>query len=120
MKNTDWHAILDDIDWLVIDATILTEINDEEIQIQKLRIHIIDGSTLEFYEAVHHRKKKYKYGFQWFDKSGNFLHRWDNTPHHQEVATFPFHQHIGIESNVQPSEPMTLAKVLAFIAQNLS
>jgi hypothetical protein len=39
--------------------------------------------------------------------------------HPVPVATSPHHQHVGSEENVQPSEPMTLEKVLTIIAARI-
>ncbi|NBB21213.1 hypothetical protein GVN20_17745 [Runella sp. CRIBMP] len=46
--------------------------------------------------------------------------RWNNTAHHPYIDTFPFHCHAGSETNVLPSEPMTIEKVLTYIASQLS
>jgi hypothetical protein len=36
------------------------------------------------------------------------------------LQTSPYHQHVGSEDNVQPSEPMTLTDVLTIIAQRIT
>lgn len=40
---------------------------------------------------------------------------YDDTPHHPEITGFPYHKHIQQETNVQASEPPTLAGVLTEI-----
>ena len=52
-------------------------------------------------------------------KYDELIHRWDNTPHHPDIATFPHHQHIGNELNVHSSKKMTLYEVLLFIQNSL-
>lgn len=56
-----------------------------------------------------------KYSFHWQDTEGNCIIRWDNAPHHQDVATFPYHKHIGKDENIADSQPMKTEKVLEHI-----
>ena len=63
-----------------------------------LRMHIYDGSYLDV------RLAGDDYNFHWERRVlDGMLYRWDNAPHHTEVATFPNHFHSGSESNVIPS-----------------
>ena len=41
-----------------------------------------------------------KYRFHWQTETGKLIKRWDNAPHHPEIATFPDHLHDGRENNV--------------------
>jgi len=43
--------------------------------------------------------------------------RYDDTPHHPEVSTFPHHKHEQAEQNAFAAEPPTLATVLDEIGQ---
>ena len=52
-------------------------------------------------------------------KYDELIHRWDNTPHHPQIPTFPHHQHIDDELNVHPSEKITLYEILIFIQNSL-
>jgi hypothetical protein len=47
------------------------------------------------------------------------MHHWDNTLHHPQIYTFPYHQHFGNELNVDPSKNITLYEVLIFIQNSL-
>lgn len=65
-----------------------------------------------------------KYSFHWQSSDGRLIARWDNAPHYPHLPGFPHHVHSGpaeedTEETVQPHAPMTLAKVLDFIAQQL-
>lgn len=54
-------------------------------------------------------KKKYKYHFR--NPDNEMVFRYDNAPHHQDVATFPNHKHLPdkiIESNVPNIEQILL------------
>lgn len=57
----------------------------------------------------------YRYSYQWMGASNTLIIRWDNAPNHLDVSLH--HKHVGNEDNVQPSEPMTLRNVLAYIAK---
>lgn len=57
------------------------------------------------------------YSYHWQDHKKRCLYRWDNTPHHPKVKTFPHHIHIGKQERVEPSEPQTLEKVFAKIIE---
>jgi hypothetical protein len=85
----------------------------------KLKIELIDGSVLFVKEAKIIPINFVKYSYQWQNADGSLLVRWDNTPHHSHISTFPFHQHFGSESAILASEIMTLPKVLTYIANEL-
>ena len=85
----------------------------------KLKIELIDGSVLFVKEAKILPINFIKYSYQWQSAEGLLLVRWDNTPHHSYISTFPFHKHIGSEFTILPSEAMTLPKVLTHIANEL-
>lgn len=78
-----------------------------------------DQSRLIAYESRFYNTGRQKYSYQWMTADNELIHRWDNA-HEVPFPTSPHHQHVGSEKNVQPSEPMTLADVLAFIAQHLT
>jgi len=52
---------------------------------------------------------KYRYHLQTPD--GQLVSRWDNAPHHPDVATFPDHRHDG-QGEVCSSPPMTVPAAL--------
>lgn len=60
-----------------------------------------------------------KYSFHWQDIQNKCILRWDNTPHHQNLNTFPYHKHIGNEEIIQESQPMSLEMVLEFISEKI-
>jgi hypothetical protein len=74
-----------------------------------------NGCRLEFMELKDcDRAAKVKYRYQYMDEQNACLFRYDNAPHHQEVATFPHHKHKGDE--ITPSLEPTLFDVLLEIA----
>jgi hypothetical protein len=42
------------------------------------------------------------------------IFRYDNAPHHRNIATFPHHKHVG--NNVSPSREPSLSTVLEEVA----
>jgi hypothetical protein len=61
------------------------------------------------------------YKLHWQDSQGRLIKRWDNAPHHPEVAGFPHHLHDGSEGNVVPGvSNMDTEMALQFISQCLA
>ncbi len=60
-------------------------------------------------------KAKIKYRYHYMDECQGMIFRYDNAPHHPEIATFPHHKHEVEEVKASP-EP-TLDDVLLEIAQ---
>jgi hypothetical protein len=80
-----------------------------------------DGSILEFaeyIEIVSGKISRHTYSYHWQTNRGALRRRWDNAPHHPEIATFPDHQHNG--DLIIESRPMTLALVLTAIENTFS
>jgi len=60
-------------------------------------VYFADGSRLEFNERVvidQSRSVKKEYRYQ-FVRHGRAVFRYDNAPHHPQIATFPHHKHVG-------------------------
>lgn len=78
----------------------------------RLRLRFADQALLEISEAVLCTARtlqwlSYRYHYQ--EPSG-FVLRYDNAPHHPEVATHPDHKHV--ENDVLASSHPTIAQVL--------
>jgi len=80
------------------------------------RIEFKDGSKLSLKDHLILKTKR-KYAYQWMKKDNTLIIRWDNAPHHSHISTFPDHKHVNLETNIQPSEEMTVSKVLQFIVK---
>jgi hypothetical protein len=100
---------------LIKDVTLLTNIRRNDITKVKMKFDLIDDSILFLSEVTIQETQWFEYGYQWINSKNELIIRWDNTPHHSHIPTFPFHQHIGSSENIHPSEPMTLEKVLTYI-----
>ena len=49
----------------------------------------------------------------------SIVFRYDNAPHHPDVATHPHHKHIGPLDRLAPADAPTLGQVLAEIEEAL-
>lgn len=116
MQTPDFSAFRD----IVRDYTTIQVKQRPDFFHFKLRITFSDGSILHVRENHLPILGWYEYSYQWLAADNRFIHRWDNAHERHSVNVPPHHQHIGSEENVHPSEPMTLEKVLVFIADRLT
>ena len=80
-------------------------------------LYFSDGSRLHFRELVDIEESvvRLMYSYYYQDNSSQLIFRYDDTPHHPELAGFPHHKHIDQEVNVANSEPPGLPEVLTEI-----
>lgn len=83
----------------------------------RFALELRDGSELHVFEYVTSSMRKLDYSYHWQDKEQNLIMRWDNAPHHPEVATHPHHLHH--DGTVKPSQEPTLAEILKMIGDRL-
>lgn len=75
-----------------------------------------NGHRLDFVEVKDmDLPSKVKYRYHYMAQDHTCIFRYDNAPHHRNIATFPLHKHIG-EDILESTEP-TLFEVLLEIAQ---
>lgn len=82
----------------------------------KARLHFIDNSILDFREYVNIMENKiarYSYSFHYSQNQG-LIFRYDNTPHHPRLSSFPHHKHLRTMDVIACPEPM-LEDILAEI-----
>ena len=81
----------------------------------RIKCHLVGGDTFEFAEYVQiaqsGRIQRVTYSYHWQTRAGLLIKRWDNAPHHKELAGFPDHLHDG--DKVKPSKPVTLSRSLS-------
>jgi len=58
-----------------------------------------------------------KYRHHWQNQAGVLIKRWDNAPHHPQVASFPDHLHDGSEDNVVAHQPVHALEVLRLVVE---
>jgi hypothetical protein len=75
-----------------------------------------NGYRLDFIEVRDIEvRPKVKYRYQYMDECQNLIFRYDNAPHHRNIATFPHHKHTHNE--IIASAEAMLSDVLFEIAQ---
>jgi len=61
------------------------------------------------------------YRYQWMDSNKTVLRRrWDSTPHHPGLESFPYHVHLGSEEAVAPGHRLGLVDLLQDLESELS
>jgi hypothetical protein len=79
------------------------------------KIEFIDTSILYIKDYLF-RDGKRKYSFQWQTSEGLLISRWDNSPHHDDISTFPHHRHLPQEvEEVTKSYSRNLSDVIKII-----
>ncbi|OLS20877.1 MAG: hypothetical protein HeimC2_35510 [Candidatus Heimdallarchaeota archaeon LC_2] len=63
-------------------------------------------------EFVSLNERSYSYHLQ--NQQNELIQRWDNSPHHSELETFPHHTHLG--NDILGSKEITLEDVLILIS----
>lgn len=61
-------------------------------------------------------KDEHNYSYHWQDKNGQLIIRWDNSPHHKSISTFPHHKH---NPEIAKSFETNLESVLRYIEKKL-
>ena len=86
----------------------------------RAEIRFTDGTRLYIRQVVL-EETVFKYAYQWQGEEGNLLCRWDNSPHWNEIHTFPHHKHIvdGNKTEVRESRGGDLEEVLEEITSTI-
>ncbi|MCY7349661.1 MAG: DUF6516 family protein [Cytophagaceae bacterium] len=109
-------TILDSFSSAIKTSRQLLDESDGERRAVKWEVVFMDDSRLIAYESSASFSGRFKYNYHWMRPENELLIRWDNNPHYQHLSTFPHHLHAGSDPEARVSEPMTLQKVLPFIA----
>ena len=114
----------------LIRSSIFVENVDVEYEVKSRGIGIvhgilgmIDGSTLQFMELVNIKRDKVihlKYRFHLMNVNDEMVFRYDNSPHHPEIATYPHHKHVKGEKVPRRSKEVGLKDVLLEIEEMIS
>jgi hypothetical protein len=90
------HIATDEFANLVVGTTLVGGTPNDP---NKLRLLLRDSSFLDIWLSADG-----DYSFHWEQRRQHGkLYRWDNAPHHPQIATFPHHLHEGDESTIVPS-----------------
>lgn len=107
----------------LIKSSIFVENVDVEYEVKSRNIGLvhgvlglIDGSTLQFMELISikgDRITRLKYRFHLMNANNEMVFRYDNAPHHPEIASYPHHKHIKGEEVPKQSEEVGLRDILS-------
>lgn len=107
-------------DEIITKSILIKELLTPRIDILRYKVDLVDNSILYVREVTVFEENKIDYAYQWQRPDTSLIIRWDNAHDYPNLSTSPFHKHVGSETNVIPSEPMTISKVLAYISSQLS
>ena len=91
------------------------DVKSKNIGIIQGTLEMIDGFTLQFMELINIERDKItrpKYRFHLMNVNDEMIFRYDNAPHHPEIATHPHHKHVKGESVPKQSKGVGLKEVL--------
>ena len=98
---------------------IREEIRPNKQAVIKGKIVLVDGSVLHIKEYIDAKYKieRVSYAYQYQDRDGELIFRYDNAEHHKEIETYPYHKHVTNE--VLPSDILSLKEVIKEILKTL-
>ncbi|RQD74321.1 MAG: hypothetical protein D5R97_07950 [Candidatus Syntrophonatronum acetioxidans] len=78
-----------------------------------IRIKAELKNETSLYIRLYVSDEEYNYSYHWQRGDGELIVRWDNSPHHREIETFPHHRHI--KDRIEASKEIGLKEVLKYI-----
>ena len=108
LKIADWFSTEEHIDYDVDFASECLFIDG--------KMTFFDSTILEFTESI--TPDRFRYRYQYMHADGSLIFRYDNVPHHREIATFPHHKHI--HDQVVESHIISLRQVIEEIVELLT
>ncbi len=100
---------------IVADIEVIELIDEDSVKLVKIRAALKENLILYVTELNTKDYQKYSYHCQ--EDDGNFVVRWDNSPHWKEMSTYPDHKHEN--DQVYPSHRMTITDVLDQIEERI-
>lgn len=98
----------------ILSFSVLRQESGQDSGFLRVKCILADRGVLELSEYVEARATRTHvetYSYHWQDALGQLVKRWDNVPHHREVATFPHHLHLA-NGEVVESPAANLKQVL--------
>lgn len=98
-----------------IDEPVVCLASDDHNGILRCRFVFWDESYLDLYETVSTElgyPVRIHYAYTYV-RQGQCVFRYDNAPHHPEIATYPHHKHNGPTDELTPADQPSLGQVLA-------
>jgi len=105
-----------EIQALIKDSEIEFRVISSEMGMVKGRLIFIDDTILDFRELL--GEQDHDYRFQWMMWDYTLISRWDSSPHHKELKTFPFHRHTD-KGTIVDSKEIDLLWLLDEVKNNV-
>ena len=105
-----------------IEEPIVLLASDDYNGLVRCRVIFWDDSFLDIYEVVSTElgyPVRINYAYSYL-RNEQRVFRYDNAPHHPEIATHPHHKHIGPEDRLAPADPPNLSQVFSEIEALIS
>lgn len=102
----------------LIDYKIVKRVIANDAGQLRIRCDLINHDILEFFNYVTASGNTIildKYSFHWQNEAGELKQRWDNAPHHLQLANAPHHLHIGLEIVQAVANPPNIFQILQLI-----
>ena len=96
---------------LVQEIEVIDLIEGEGIYYLKFKAAMKHGGLLYYTELIKPGYNAYSYHLQ--DRGGKLVARWDNSPHHKNIETYPHHIHSG--GRVKPSFKPSVDELIDFL-----
>ena len=106
---------LEEINWIILKQTISFDPVLDDMGIIEGTLIFRDSSILEFMELVN--EKDVEYRFHYMDKNKNLIYRWDTSPHHKNVNSFPYHLHT--KKGVEDSKKINFIDILNIVVDRV-
>ena len=98
---------------IVLDIEVLELVDEDSIKLIKVKASLKENLVL--YVTELHTRDFQKYAYHCQKSDGNLILRWDNSPHWEEMATYPHHKHEN--DQVYPSHRVSISDVLNQITE---
>ena len=94
-----------------IEEPIVFLASDDQNGLLRCRVHFWDVSFLDIYEVVSTElgyPVRIQYSYTYL-RDEQRVFRYNNAPHHPEIATHPNHKHLGPEDRLAPADQPNLS-----------
>ncbi|WP_048178524.1 DUF6516 family protein [Methanosarcina sp. MTP4] len=102
---------------IVLELNVIKAIVEPPVQALKARATLKGGYVLQINESISPDFRRYSYHLQ---KGDEMVRRWDNSPHWNDLKTFPYHVHLGNEAEPKESPEVFIEDVLWEVKKLLS
>lgn len=85
----------------------------------KATVTFMNDSQLSVREFIDGKLRKIDYAYHYQGNDGKLVFRYDNTPHHEDVATFPHHKHVSDRLKPEPTGEKTVIDIVSEITKTI-